>query len=142
MIRLIVLYHVGRAFFLDFARVPELGFGGVLDGVRHMMSFALDLMTPGKIEEDVDAEYINGFEWYHTLPEVLAVEADAENGVPNGGEVKCRHMGTKVCKIVTTQSVIIVRPCNLGVTWLDIINGYTVHIIPSKFNSKLESKVS
>lgn len=90
-----------RTCFLDFARVPELGFGDVLDGVRHMMSFALDLMTPGKIEEDVDAEYIDSFEWYHTLPEVLAVEADEENEVPNGGERKCSHMSTKVCNIVT-----------------------------------------
>ena len=42
---------------LDYTRIPELGFGNVLDAVRHLMCFALDLLE-GKIE-DVDAEYIN-----------------------------------------------------------------------------------
>ena len=57
---------------LDYARVPDLGYGDVLDAVRHLMCFALDLMTPGKIDERADPEYIRALEWYHTLPDVLA----------------------------------------------------------------------
>lgn len=75
-----------------------------------MMCFALDLMTAGKIEEDVDAEYIDSLGWYHTLPEVLAVEADEENGVANGGERKGRHMRFKVCRTVSTH----IRLCDLA----------------------------
>ncbi|CAM9827660.1 unnamed protein product [Ascophyllum nodosum] len=56
----------------DYARVPDLGYGDVLDAVRHLMCFALDLMTPGKIDERADPEYIRALEWYHTLPDVLA----------------------------------------------------------------------
>ena len=69
---------------LDYTRVPELGFGNVLDAVRHLMCFALDLLER-KIE-DVDAEYINSLAWYRALPEVLAGSADDE------GEAK-RHRG-------------------------------------------------
>lgn len=58
-------------FCADHARVPALGFGEVLDGVRHLLSFALDLLTVGRIDEEVDADYIHNFEWYRTLPEIL-----------------------------------------------------------------------
>lgn len=62
--------------------VPALGFGDVLDAVRYLMCFALDLMTPGRLEEIVNAEYVDSLEWFHTLPEILAGEADGENGAP------------------------------------------------------------
>lgn len=58
--------------------MPGLGFTDVLDGVRHLLSFALDLMTVGLIDQEVDSEYIQGLEWYHTLPGVLA---GSEGGV-------------------------------------------------------------
>lgn len=56
--------------------VPALGFGGVLDAVRYLMCFALDLTTPRRLEEIVNAGYIRSLQWYHTLPEILAGEAD------------------------------------------------------------------
>ena len=56
---------------LDHACVPEPGFGDVLDGVRHLLRFALDLLTVGRIDESVDADYIQHFEWYDTLSGVL-----------------------------------------------------------------------
>ena len=64
---------------LDYARVPDLGYGDVLDAVRHLLCFALDLMTPGKIDEKADAEYIHALEWYHTLPDVLAGGAEGDD---------------------------------------------------------------
>lgn len=51
--------------------MPELGFGGVLDGVRHLLRFALDLMTVGFIDDEVNSEYIQELEWYDVLPGVL-----------------------------------------------------------------------
>ncbi|CAM9571173.1 unnamed protein product [Ascophyllum nodosum] len=63
----------------DYARVPDLGYGDVLDAVRHLLRLALDLMTAGRIDEDVDAEYIHALEWYHTLPNVLAGGAEGDN---------------------------------------------------------------
>lgn len=55
----------------DYAVVPDLGYGEVLDGVHHLMHFALDLLTVGKIDEVVDSAYINDLEWYHALSHVL-----------------------------------------------------------------------
>lgn len=55
----------------DYAVVPDLGYGEVLDGVHHLMHLALDLLTVGKIDEVVDSAYINGLEWYHALSHVL-----------------------------------------------------------------------
>ncbi|CAM9827730.1 unnamed protein product [Ascophyllum nodosum] len=63
----------------DYARVPHLGYGGVLDAVRHLLCFALDLMTPGKIDKEVCAEYIHALEWYHTMPDVLAGGAKSDD---------------------------------------------------------------
>ena len=57
---------------LDRARVPQLGGGDVLDGVRHLLSFALDVLTPGQIDREVDTEHIQSRAWYNTLPGVLA----------------------------------------------------------------------
>lgn len=59
----------------DRARVPHLGQNDVLDGVHHLLSFALDLMTVGYIDQEVDSEYIQGLAWYHTLPGILAGSA-------------------------------------------------------------------
>lgn len=61
--------------------VPALGFGGVLDAVRYLMCFALDLVTPRRLEETVNAEYITSLQWYHTLSAILcnAGEAHGEN---------------------------------------------------------------
>lgn len=56
--------------------MPELGFVDVLDGVRHLLTFALDLLTVGLIDEQVDSEYIQGLEWYGTLPGILAGDDD------------------------------------------------------------------
>ena len=50
------------------------------------MCFALDLMTSGRIDDVVDAEYINSLEWFRTLPDILAGEADGDSGVAAGGE--------------------------------------------------------
>lgn len=36
------------------------------------MLFALDFLLPGRIDEDVDAEYINSLSKFDTLPEILA----------------------------------------------------------------------
>lgn len=63
----------------DYARVPELGYGEVLDAVRHLLCFALDLLTAGKIDEEVDAEYIHSLEWYNAMPGVLSGEADDDD---------------------------------------------------------------
>lgn len=52
--------------------MPELGFTDVLDGVCHLLTFALDLLTVGLIDEQVDSEYVQGLEWYRTLPGDLA----------------------------------------------------------------------
>ena len=60
----------------DRSRMPELGFVDVLDGVRHLLTFALDLLTVGLIDEQVDSEYIQGLEWYGTLPGILAGDDD------------------------------------------------------------------
>lgn len=61
----------------DRSRVPELGFGGVLDGVRHLLRFALDLMTVGLIDDEVSSEYIQELEWYNALPGILGAYDDA-----------------------------------------------------------------
>lgn len=62
----------------DHAQVPDEGFGVVLDGVRHLLRFALDLLTVGRLDERVDSEYVQDFGWYHTLPGILAAN---EGGV-------------------------------------------------------------
>lgn len=56
----------------DYARVPDQGYGDVLDGVRCLLLFALDLLTVGRIDQQVDSAYVNALEWYHTLSEVFA----------------------------------------------------------------------
>ena len=58
----------------------------MIDAVHHLMCFALDLMTSGRIDDVVDAEYINSLEWFRTLPDILAGEADGDSGVAAGGE--------------------------------------------------------
>lgn len=63
----------------DYDRVPHLGYGQVIDGVHHMLHFALDLLTIGKIDEVVDSEYINGLEWYRALSGVL--EGDENDSI-------------------------------------------------------------
>lgn len=50
----------------------QLGCGDVLGAVHHLMCFALDILTPGRIDEYVDVEYINSSGWFDTLPEILA----------------------------------------------------------------------
>lgn len=65
--------HFVRA---DHARVPELGFGDVLDGVRHLLRFALDLLTVGRIDEIVDPEYVQDLDWYDTLPGIVGANED------------------------------------------------------------------
>lgn len=60
----------------DRSRVPELGFGAVLDGVRHLLCLALDLLTVGRIDEEVDSEYIQRLRWYDALPGVLGDNED------------------------------------------------------------------
>lgn len=60
----------------DRARVPELGFGDVSDGVRHLLLFALDLLTVGQIDAEVNSDYVQGLGWYHTLTGVLAGNED------------------------------------------------------------------
>ena len=57
-----------------------------MDAVHHLMYFALNLMTSGRIDDVVDAEYINSLEWYHSLPEILAGEVDKDDGVAARGE--------------------------------------------------------
>lgn len=42
-----------------------------MDGVHHMMHFALDLLTVGKIDEVVDSAYIDDLEWYNVLTGVF-----------------------------------------------------------------------
>ena len=76
-IRLFIVTDAGDR--LDYARVPDLGYGDVVDAVRHLLCFALDLMTVGKIDEKAGAEYIHALEWYHTLPDVLAGGAEGED---------------------------------------------------------------
>ena len=58
----------------------------MMDAVHHLMYFALNLMTSGRIDDVVDAEYINSLEWYHSLPEILAGEVDKDDGVAARGE--------------------------------------------------------
>ena len=71
---------------LDYERVPELGYCDAIDAVNHLMCFALNLMTSGRIDDVVDAEYINSLEWYRTLPDILAGEVDKDDGVAARGE--------------------------------------------------------
>lgn len=60
----------------DHERVPDLGYGDVLDSVRHLLCLALDLLTVGRIDEEIDSEYVRGLEWYSILPTVLAGDVD------------------------------------------------------------------
>jgi len=64
--------------------VPQLGHGDVLDAVHHLMLFALDLLTPGRIEVDVNAEYIHSLYWYDNLPDILAGEPGDDGAAATG----------------------------------------------------------
>ena len=83
-----------------------------MDAVHHLMCFALDLMTSGRIDDIVDAEYINSLEWYRTLPEILAGEADEDNGVEVRGEEDVEFLQSCIevfmyrreCRIYSHQS--------------------------------------
>lgn len=48
--------------------MPELGFTDVLDIIRPLLIFAVDLLTVGLVDEKVDKWYAQGVEWYRTLP--------------------------------------------------------------------------
>ena len=66
-----------------------------MDAIHHLMCFALDLMTSGRIDDVVDAAYINSFEWYHSLPEILAGEADEDNGVEVRGDESVKFLESR-----------------------------------------------
>lgn len=48
-----------------------LGYGDVLDSVRHLLSFALDILAVGSTHDEVDPEYIKRLEWYSRLSKIL-----------------------------------------------------------------------
>lgn len=56
----------------DYDRIPDLGRSDVCDAVHHILYFALDLLTAGRNDTQVDREYIHSLHWYRTLPKVLA----------------------------------------------------------------------
>lgn len=56
----------------DYECVPPLGYGDVLDAVHHLLHFALQLLTAGRLDEIVDSEYIDNLEWFDDLSRVLS----------------------------------------------------------------------
>lgn len=55
----------------DYARVPQLGHGPVVDAVHHLLHLALSVHTAGHIEEIVDADYVTGLHWYNEVSDTL-----------------------------------------------------------------------
>ena len=66
-------------------RGSKQGCSDVLDAVHQLVFSALDVLTSGRIDDIVDAEYINSLEWYRTLHEILSGESD-EDGIQARGE--------------------------------------------------------
>lgn len=56
----------------DYAVVPSQGHNDVLDAVHHLLTFALDLLTPGSLEDVADSAYVRNLDWYEELPSILA----------------------------------------------------------------------
>lgn len=56
----------------DYDRIPEVGHGDVPNAVHHLLYFALDLLTAGRIDTQVDREYIHGLDWYGRILNILA----------------------------------------------------------------------
>lgn len=46
----------------------------MFDAIRHLLVFALKLMTTGILDEEVDGEYVQGLDWYDALIAVLDVK--------------------------------------------------------------------
>eukprot|EP00903_Cladosiphon_okamuranus_P008033 g7749.t1 len=55
----------------DYARVPKPGFGRVVDAVRNLLLFSLEVLTIGGIDGEVDAQYVRSLEWFDTISQVL-----------------------------------------------------------------------
>lgn len=62
------LFSFGRA---DYAQVPGKGKGEVVDATRHLLKFALDLLSAGTIDEVVDSKFVNSLDWYSSIPAAL-----------------------------------------------------------------------
>lgn len=56
----------------DYAQVPEQGRSQVLDAVRNLLLFALDVLTMGSIDDEVSSAYVQDLGWYHAMPRVFA----------------------------------------------------------------------
>lgn len=56
----------------DHEQVPDEGNGDVVDAIRHMLEFALELLGTGHLNGVVDSEYVQSLHWYKSLPAVLA----------------------------------------------------------------------
>lgn len=56
----------------DYDQVPDEGNGDVVETIRHMLGFALQLLETGSLSDVVDSEYVQGLDWYKSLPAVLA----------------------------------------------------------------------
>lgn len=99
--------------------VPGLGHGDVLDAVHHLMHFALDLLTPRRIEEHVDAEYITSMEWYDTLPEILAGELGDDGATATGEDdfefLPHDTLRGDVHKSIEDALFVAIRLCHVGV---------------------------
>ena len=59
----------------DHEQVPDEGNGAVVEAIRHMLEFALELLGTGNLSGVVDSEYVQGLHWYKSLPAVLAGNA-------------------------------------------------------------------
>ena len=56
----------------DYAQVPEEGNGAVVEAIRHMLEFALELLDAGNLDDVVNSEYVQSLPWYKSLPTVLS----------------------------------------------------------------------
>lgn len=52
--------------------MPPLGLGEILDAVHHLLDFALQLLTAGRLDEIVDRDYMDNLEWFEELSDVLS----------------------------------------------------------------------
>lgn len=59
----------------DHEQVPGEGNGDVVEAIRHMLEFALELLGTGHLSGVVDSEYVQSLHWYKSLPAVLAGNA-------------------------------------------------------------------
>lgn len=72
--------HFTRGVELDYTYVPAFGQSGVLNAVRYLTCFALDVLAVGSVEEILTSELVTCLHWYDELPRILAGNGTASEG--------------------------------------------------------------